>query len=191
MLLGDIPERVDRAAEELHAGDRDPALAAVGVQRQSRRLDRLACRPDRDALGDLLPAGNRLRRRLAHGGFNRDTGDRRRSGVPEADESAPVEQEDALADMGEHLVCIGTRLDLGMQARLVDRQRDHPRNRPRPGKIIRHVRRGVLTGHERERSDRAAALGGERQAHLRLRELLPALTDDVEDPGVGLGFGLG
>ena len=162
VLLGDVPQRVDRAAEELHAGDRDPALAAPGVQRQRRGAHWLAGGPERNPCGQLVPVRDRIRGRRAARCLGGDTGDRCRRRVPETDHPGPVDEEDALADMGEHLVRIRASLDLDVQARVVDRERDHPRKRAAPRKIGAFVRSNALAGQERERSQRPPPAGGER-----------------------------
>src|SRR4029453_19524458 len=95
VLLGDGSERIDGAAQELDAGDRDPPLAAVGLQRERRGPDGIARRPDRDPLGHLAPTWDRLGGRFGDRRLGRDAGDRGRGGGPDLNQSGVVEQEEA------------------------------------------------------------------------------------------------
>ena len=52
----------------------------------------------------------------------------RRSGSRDGRAGA-VEEEDAIADVGEHVVRVGAGLDLNVQAGVVDRDRGHGRDR--------------------------------------------------------------
>ena len=85
--VGDVAERVDDAAEEVDAGDRDPALAAHGLQREGLGLHRLGGRADGDAVGKPLPACDRVAGGPAQHLVGREAGDRLGGRVPEADRS--------------------------------------------------------------------------------------------------------
>ena len=84
--VGDVAERVDDAAEEVDAGDGDPALAARGLEREGLRLDRArwpsptgmrSARPFQPAIAS--PAGR------PSTASRREAGDRLGGRVPEAD----------------------------------------------------------------------------------------------------------
>ena len=121
--VGQVAERVDRAAEETHAGDRDPALATRGLDRdQDLVVARVGRRGDGNALDGGLPAGDRLGRGVADdvgGGDERDRLGRR---VPQPDDADAVEQQDAVGDVLEHPGRVRALLDLAVEPRPVERE---------------------------------------------------------------------
>ena len=112
MRVGDVAESVDRAAEERDARDRDPPLSGLRLERQRLCRQRLARRANRNALGDSLPPRDRFANGAAEHRLGREAGDRLGHRVPQADDSGAIEQEHAIADVAEHAVRFGARLDL-------------------------------------------------------------------------------
>src|SRR5207244_2843078 len=100
--VGQVAECVDGAAEEADARDRDPALAAGGID-GDRDLVVAGVRRRQywHLVGRVLPARDRVDRSTADHALRLDRGDRLGGGVPEADHAVAVEQQDRVADMLE------------------------------------------------------------------------------------------
>jgi hypothetical protein len=136
MRVGHVAEGVHSAAEELDAGDRHPPLAFGRLQRKRRSRRRLPNRTNGDPVGDLLPRRDRLEDAAAEDLRGRESGDRFRSGIPEANDAGAVEQEHAVADIAEDAIGLGTRLDLVVQSRHLHREGDDRSQRLEPAEVV-------------------------------------------------------
>ena len=103
---------------------------------------------------------DRLERGAAEHRLGRETGDRLRHQVPQADHAGAVDKNDAVADVREHPCRLRARLDLVVQAGGIDRQRDDARERGRPAEIVRGERAALLAADQRQRAERAAVGDG-------------------------------
>ena len=156
--VGEVAERVDRAPEEANARDRDPALAATRLDRNDDFLVTGIGRVgDRDAVDRVAPTGNRLNRGVAEDGLGVDGRGRLRGGVPEPDDPAPVEEEDAVADVLEHAGGVRAFLDLAVKARAVDREPDPAGEVLDESQVVGAVRRGAIAAGDRDRAEPLAA----------------------------------
>jgi hypothetical protein len=68
-----------------------------------------------------------------------DCSDAFRSRIPEADDSAPIEQHGAVGDMGEHARRVRSLLDFEEKARPVESDRDAPRQVLDQRQLVRPV----------------------------------------------------
>ena len=165
--LGDVPERVDRPAEERDAGDRDPALAAsVSSGSASAWVGSPAA-----AIGTRFEIWSQPRITSAAGWPTTDSAERpviaSAIGFHRPDDAGPVDEEDAVADVGEDARRLGPRLDLVVQAGGVDRERGHPGERSHPREVVRGEA-PTARPHQRERPS-ARPPGDERGGDPRRR----------------------
>ena len=85
------------------------------------------------------PTGNGLDRRATDDVGRLDGGDPFRSRIPEADDSAPIEQKGAVGDVGEYARRVGSLLDLDIEARPVESDGDAPRQVLDQRQVVRAV----------------------------------------------------
>src|SRR5918999_830883 len=197
-LLGDVAEGVDGPAEELDARDRDPALALPGFDRHGLRGPGLPRGDDGDALGEPLPAGHRFGRGMADHGRGGGSGDHLPGRIPEPDDAATIEEEDAVAHVREHSGRVGPLLYLAVEPCVVDGQRRAPGEILRQRELVdtveaagpaRHEGDGAQSAPAREEGDAQPRFGVELAERGRLgavaagREPGPPGPDDVCDGG--------
>ena len=152
--VGQVAERVDRAAEEAHPGDRDPAFAARGLDRdQDLVVARVGRRGDGNALDGGLPAGDRLGRGVADDVAGGDERDRLGGGVPEPHDADAVEQQDAVGDVLEHPGRVGALLDLAVEPRPVEREGEPGGEVLGERDVLGRVRRAAFGPCQREHAE--------------------------------------
>ncbi len=106
VLEREVAERVHDPFRAEYRDDRQPELPPVDVDRDGDRTRARAFDRDGDLRGYERPAGKDVRDRRAEHALAVETGYPLRGAVPETDDAAVVEQEDAVADRLEHLRCV-------------------------------------------------------------------------------------
>ena len=157
-LARQVAERVDGPVLEPDAGEREPQLAAVHLDRDrvdARRPPRLGRDGnERRVLGE---AGQRLGCRTTddiRGGKARDC----LGGlVPEPDDAVGVDEHHAVADRRKHARSLRALLRLAEQARVVDRRRRPARDLLGEHEIFTVEDAARLRSDERERAEHPAA----------------------------------
>jgi hypothetical protein len=100
--LGEVAKGVHRSVEELHSRDGDPALPVLRLEWHGLRLHGLGS-AHRDPIGQCLPLGDDLRRLGTHHRLGVEARDRLHRRIPESDGASPVDEEDAVGDVREHV----------------------------------------------------------------------------------------
>ena len=169
MHLGQVAERVDGSAVEVHARDRDPALLSVGLERDHDLcLAGIGRARDRNRVDRVPPARNRIESRVAEDLGRRQRRDRLSGRVPEPHDAAPVDEQDPVGDVGDDPRRVRPFLDRAVEPPAIDRERDPAGEILGEREVVRAVRLAGLRARERERSQRSL-LRLERDADRRAR----------------------
>ena len=167
--LGQVAERVDGSSVEVHARDRDPAISSVRLEGDHDLwLAGVGRRRDRDRVDRVLPPGNRVCRRVAENVGGRNRGDRLRRRIPEANHAAPIDEENAVGDVGDDPRGIRALLDCAVEPSAIDREGDPAGDVLGESEVVRAVRLAGLSSRKGQRSERPF-LGSERDADGRAR----------------------
>ena len=154
--VGEVAEGVDRPAEELDSGDRDPTLAPLGLERDDDLgMSRIRRRRDRNRIDRLLPATDRVGGGAADDIPGADGGDPLRRRVPEPDDAAPVQEEDPIGDVSENARCVRPLLDLRVQPSAIDGERDPPGDVFHEREVVRSIGLAAAGSSDRDSADRA------------------------------------
>jgi hypothetical protein len=102
--VSEVAERVHRPLGEADAGDREPKLAAVDLDRHRRRTTGGARRAARDGsrCRNRRPTRNRLLGRATEHGLRSEARDRLGGRIPEPNDAARIDQEHAVRNGAEH-----------------------------------------------------------------------------------------
>ncbi len=182
--LGEVPEREHRPVEELDPGHGDPALAVLRLERDGLRLHRLGP-ADGDPFRHALPVGDDVCGLRADHRAGFEARDRLHRRVPEADDSAPVDEEDAVGHVRKHVRGVRALLHLLVQPCVVHGEADEEREMLGEAEIVGAVRPAVLPGDEGDRAQDAAA-GCYGDANAGLGEDSVARLDRLDGDCLGL-----
>ena len=162
--IGHVSERVDRPAEELDPSDGNPALSSLGLDRNDDLgVSRIGRRSDRHRIDSFLPTGDRIGGGPPDDVSGADRSDPLGGGVPKTDGAAAIEEQDAVGDVGENTCRVGALLDLRIQPRPIDSERDPPGDVLYERKVVSAVRLFTRGPSDSDRAQRAPA-GAERTA---------------------------
>ena len=170
-LRGQVAERVHDPVLEVDAGDRQPQLAPVDLDRHGLRRRRAAGRGKRNALRARLEARKSIRGTASDHCIAARAGDRLGCSVPEPDHALRVEQHNAVADCGEHACSLRLLLDLAVEPRILDRDSRSAGQELGEQQVALLEPPAGFRGDESDRTDEAVAQRN-RDAHVRRQRQL-------------------